>query len=83
MVAQFLHNDTSLPLKFPCPMSPPIFPRRLETSWPGVEVSDIHSLGFLVPVEIKDEEVDDISKAHMLIVDGWSKLIKSAIFGTN
>ena len=75
MVSHFLRNDDSPPLvNFPTPMSPPIFPRQLNlTSGHGMgKLSEIYSLGFVAPAEIKDEGVEDISKAHMLIVDGWS-----------
>lgn len=74
MVSSFLHNDLNPPpINSLCPMSPPIFPRPLETaSVRGMEnLSDIRSLGFAVPVKADCEELESPSKAHMLLIDGW------------
>ncbi|KAF8492671.1 hypothetical protein JB92DRAFT_3100288 [Gautieria morchelliformis] len=76
MVSKFISDEASPPLaNAPCPMSPPIFPRQLGVvRTPGMrKPSEIHSLGFVSQVKV-EEEAEDISKAHMLLVDGWNVL---------
>lgn len=75
LVSAFLYNETSPLVNPQYPMSPPIFPRRLAiTGMPGLgKASDIPSLGFITPVKPELEEAEDVSKAHMVVVDGWSR----------
>ena len=74
MVSAFLSED-SLPLSPQRrPMSPPLFPRQgNKVDVPGLQkLSDVPSFGLIQRIKV-EEEVEDRSAMHMLLVDGWSR----------